>query len=390
MADRPGTAKRKLLNDARLRAVLAQLVVMAAVIALFAVIFDNTLDNLARRGITSGFGFLGASAGFGIIMSLIEYSEASTFGRAFLVGLLNTLLVAAIGIVLATVIGFAIGIARLSDNWLVARIAGIYVETVRNVPLLLQLFFWYFAVLRTLPGPRDSLAFGGMFLNNRGFYLPWPVPGPDAGWFALGGVVAALLAHWVARRNRGRRVRGLRRILPALFAFSAIAALAAVSASASWDRPALSGFNFIGGVVLIPEFVALTLALSIYTASFIAEIVRAGILAVPRGQTEAAAALGLSHGRTLRLVVLPQALRVIVPPLTSQYLNLTKNSSLAAAIAFPDLVSVFGGTVLNITGQAVEVIAITMSVYLAISLIISLTMNRYNRAVMARGGRGDI
>ena len=390
MADRPATAKRKLLNNSRVRAVLAQLVVMAAVIALIGSIFDNTLDNLSRRGITSGFDFLDATAGFGIIMSLVEYSEASSFGRALLVGLLNTLLVAAIGIVLATVVGFTVGVARLSDNWLIARLAGFYVETVRNVPLLLQLFFWYFAVLRTLPGPHESLAFGGMFLNNRGFYLPWPVPGPDAEWFALGGVVAAVLALLIVRRNRGRRVRGLHRILPALFAAVAIAAVAAMSVAATWDRPALGGFNFIGGVVLIPEFVALTLALSIYTASFIAEIVRAGILAVPRGQTEAAVALGLSPARTLRLVVLPQALRVIVPPLTSQYLNLTKNSSLAAAIAFPDLVSVFGGTVLNITGQAVEVIAITMAIYLAISLAISFGMNRYNRAVMATGGQGAI
>ena len=379
----------RLLNDARLRAVLYQLVVMAAVIGLVAVIFTNTLDNLERRGIASGFAFLGSSAGFGIIMSLVEYSEASTFARAFLVGLLNTLVVSAIGIVLATLIGFTVGIARLSRNWLVARLAGLYVETVRNIPLLLQLFFWYFAVLRTLPPPRDSMEWGGVFLNNRGIYLPWPVAEPGAGWAAAAlAVVAAVVLFRLALRAKAPVAGRRRGLLPVLFAVAAAAAVAFLAAAVSWDRPALHGFNFTGGVVLIPEFMALTLALSVYTASFIAEIVRAGINSVPRGQTEAAAALGLGHGPTLRLIVLPQALRVIVPPLTSQYLNLTKNSSLAAAIAYPDLVSVFGGTVLNITGQAIEVIAITMSVYLAISLAIALAMGRYNRAVMARGGHG--
>ncbi len=390
MADQPDTAapaRRNLLRDTRLRAAFYQLVAMAAVIGLIAVIFNNTLDNLDRRGITSGFGFLDSTAGFGIIMSLVEYSEASTFGRAFLVGLLNTLLVAAIGVVLATAIGFTVGIARLSDNWLVARLAGFYVETLRNIPLLLQLFFWYFAVLRTMPLPRASIEFGGVFLNNRGIYLPWPTAGADTGWVLLYAALAAILLAGFARITRSRRAHGSGRALPVLFAALAIAAIVAAAGTASWQRPVLSGFNFTGGVVLIPEFVALTLALSVYTASFIAEIVRAGILAVPKGQTEAAAAVGLSRGHILRLVVVPQALRVIVPPLTNQYLNLTKNSSLAAAIAFPDLVSVFGGTVLNITGQAVEVIAITMSVYLAISLAISLTMNRYNRAITARGAR---
>lgn len=382
-------AKRNLLNDTRVRAVLYQLVAMALVIGLIAVIFTNTLDNLERRGITSGFGFLDATAGFGIIMSLVEYSETSSFGRAFLVGLLNTLLVAAIGIVLATAIGFVVGIARLSGNWLVARLAGAYIETVRNIPLLLQLFFWYFAVLRTLPGPHDSLDVGVIFINNRGIYLPWPSAGPDSLWVLAWAGLAAILVIWFAWLSRDRRGPGSRWLVPALCVLVVLTA-AALAVTATWDRPALDGFNFTGGIVLIPEFTALTLALSIYTASFIAEIVRAGIEAVPRGQTEAAAALGLSRGRTLRLVVVPQALRVIVPPLTNQYLNLTKNSSLAAAIAYPDLVSVFGGTVLNITGQAVEVIAITMSVYLAISLAISFGMNRYNRAVMGRGGRHGV
>ncbi len=377
MADRrTGTAgaSGNLLTNARLRAVLFQLIAMAAVIALLGFTFSNAMENLARRGIASGFDFLDSTAGFAIIMSLVEYSETASFGRAFLVGLLNTLLVSAIGIVLASVLGFSLGVARLSGNWLVARLAACYIETVRNIPLLLQLFFWYFAVLRTLPPPRGSIELGAVFINNRGIYLPTPGAGPEAGWILLGAVAAL----WLARRHR---------YFPALAAMLSIAALAALAATASWQHPVLGGFNFTGGMVLIPEFVALTVALSVYTAAFIAEIVRAGIGAVPPGQTEAAQALGLGRGRTLRLVVLPQALRVIVPPLTNQYLNLTKNSSLAAAIAYPDLVSVFGGTVLNITGQAVEVIAITMAVYLAISLTIAAAMNRYNRRIMARGGR---
>ena len=309
------------LSDPRLRAILFQALVIVGVVALFAMLFSNTLDNLSRRGIQTGFGFLDHQAGFAILSSLIPYSETSSYGRAFLVGLLNTLLVSGLAIVVSTILGFIIGIARLAPNWLVARLAGVYVETIRNVPLLLQIFFWYFAVLRSLPLPRQSISlFGVAFLNNRGLYLP------------------------------------------------------------SFDSvPHLAGLNFQGGFVLIPEFVALLAALSIYTAAYIAEVVRAGVLSVGRGQTEAAYALGLTRGQTLRLVIVPQAMRVIVPPLTNQYLNLTKNSSLAAAIAFPELVSVFAGSVLNQTGQAVVVIGITMAVYLAISLSISLGMNLYNR-----------
>jgi general L-amino acid transport system permease protein len=316
-----------LISDPRVRAVAFQALVIAAVLALAATLFANTLDNLSRRGIQTGFGFLDQQAGFAILSHLIPYSEASTYGRAFLVGLLNTLLVSAIGIVLATLAGFVIGIARLAPNWLVSRLAATYVEIIRNVPLLLQIFFWYFAVLRSLPLPRQSISFFGVaFLNNRGLYLP------------------------------------------------------------NFDSvPHLAGLNFQGGFVLVPEFVALVAALSIYTAAYIAEVVRAGVQSVGRGQSEAAYALGLTRGQALRLVIVPQALRVIVPPLTNQYLNLTKNSSLAAAIAFPELVSVFAGTVLNQTGQAVVVIGITMAVYLAISLSIALAMNLYNRRTVFVG-----
>ena len=362
----------------RIRAAIYQIVAMAAVIGLVAVVFSNTLDNLARRGIASGFGFLGSTAGFAIGTSLIEYSETSTYGRAFLVGLLNTLAVSAVGVVFATVIGFAVGIARLSGNWLIARLAGAYVETLRNIPLLLQLFFWYFAVLRALPPPSGSFELFGSFLNNRGLHLPAPVIDPAAGWTMVAIIAAAVGAVMVWRRRRnGSAGRG------ALWAGAAASiALVAVFATLSWEHPVLGTFNFRGGITLTPELVALVIALATYTAAYIAEIVRAGVRSVPSGQTEAAGALGLSRARTLRHVVIPQALRVIVPPLTNQYLNLTKNSSLAAAIAYPDLVSVFAGTVLNVTGQAVEVIAITMAVYLSISLTISLAMNRYNRAVL--------
>ncbi len=385
MPDAAPGAKAPPWADPRVRAIGFQVLAVAATVALLAFVADNTVANLARRGIHTGLSFLGEQAGFGILFSLIPYSEASTYGRAFLVGLLNTLLVSALGIVAATIIGFVIGLARLAPNWLVSRLAGAYVETVRNIPLLLQIFFWYFAVLRALPLPRQSVSFLGVaFLNNRGLYLPAPTHSQGEGWVGLAvlaGAVLIALATRAARRQRARGETGLG-VLAAGWA-GAVALVVAVGwiagFAAGWARPQLAGFNFRGGVVLIPEFVAMFVALSIYTAAYIAEVVRAGVLSVGRGQTEAAMALGLSRGQTLRLVVVPQAMRVIVPPLTNQYLNLTKNSSLAAAIAYPELVSVFAGTVLNQTGQAVVVIGITMAVYLAISLSIALAMNLYNR-----------
>ncbi len=346
----------------------------------------NAALNLSRAHIASGFGFWNNTAGFDISQTLIAYSAStSSFGRAFWVGLLNTLLVAAVGIVLATILGFVIGIARLSRNWLIARLAGGYVELVRNVPLLLQLLFWYNAVLKSLPPLQGSVALaGGAILNNRGLFLPRPLFAANFSTVTLAfvvGIAAAIgMTVWAGRRRE--RTGADRHILwPALALIVGLPAVAFVAAGfpLSFSVPQMGRFNVSGGVEILPEFAALALGLSVYTAAFIAEVVRAGVLAVSHGQTEAAQALGLRPGQTLRLVVLPQAMRVIVPPLTSQYLNLIKNSSLAVVIGYPDLVQIFAGTVLNITGQAVEVIALTMAVYLAISLFTSLTMNLYAR-----------
>ena len=375
------------MNDPRIRGLIYQAAVLAAVVWLGVEIWSNTAANLERANIASGFGFLDNTAGFGIVQSLIPYSEEATYGRAFLVGLMNTLLVAAIGIVLATLLGFAVGIGSLSRNWLIRQICIVYVETMRNIPLLLHIFFWYFAVLRSVPGPRDSLdVAGAVFINNRGIYLPRPVA-EDGFGLVLAVFLAGLAGAWaLARWARARRER-TGETFPVLWASAALVVVApaltfvAAGQPLSFDYPALSGFNFRGGIVLIPEFVSLVLALGIYTAGFIAENVRSGILSVSRGQTEAAYALGLRPGPTMRLVIIPQAMRVIIPPLTNQYLNLTKNSSLAVAIAYPDLVSVFAGTVLNQTGQAVEILLLTMSVYLTLSILTSLAMNWYNRRI---------
>lgn len=372
------------INNPRIRALVYQLGLLAAVLWFGYEFALNAKANLEAHKITSGFGFLDQTAGFGVNQSLIPYSESDTYGRVFLVGLLNTLLVSGIGIVLATILGFFVGLARLSPNWLVARLAGGYVELIRNLPLLFQILFWYLAVLGTLPGPRQSISLlGEVFLNNRGLFVPGPVAGEGAGWVAAAFVLAVMaiiaLRLWARRRQErtGRQFplfwTGL-----ALIVVLPLAALVATGFPIGFEKPELRGFNFVGGVRLTPEFVALLVALTTYTAAFIAEVVRAGVLAVPRGQTEAALALGLRRPLTLRLIVVPQALRVIVPPLTNQYLNLTKNSSLAVAVGYPDLVAVFAGTTLSQTGQAIEVIAITMAVYLAISLLTSGLMNWYN------------
>jgi general L-amino acid transport system permease protein len=374
-------------NRPKIRAVFYQLVLLAALLWLGFEFALNAKANLDAQRITSGFGFLDNTAGFGINQSLIPYNEADTYARVFFVGLLNTLLVAAIGIVLATILGFLVGLARLSRNWLVARLAGGYVELIRNLPLLFQLLFWYLAVLGTLPGPRQSISlFGEIFLNNRGMIVPAPVAGEGTGAvmavFALSVIAAIALRVWAKRRQMrtGRQFplvwAGL-----ALVAGPPLVALVAMGFPVRFESPELRGFNFVGGVRLLPEFIALLVALTTYTAAFIAEVVRAGVLAVPRGQTEAAFALGLRRGLALRLIVVPQALRVIVPPLTNQYLNLTKNSSLAVAVGYPDLFAVFAGTALHQTGQAIEIIAITMAVYLAISLITSALMNWYNARI---------
>jgi general L-amino acid transport system permease protein len=371
-------------NRPKVRAVFYQLVLLAVTLWLGYEFALNAKANLDAQKITSGFGFLENSAGFSVNQSLIPYDESDSYGRVFLVGLLNTLLVAVIGIVLATILGFLIGIARLSPNWLVARLAGGYVEMIRNLPLLFQILFWYLAVLGALPAPRNSIAlFGVIFLNNRGILVPAPIAGQGAGVvvaaFAAGLIATVALRVW-ARRRRARTGRPfpMVRIGYVVLLGLPLIVLVAMGFPIAFENPELRGFNFVGGIRLIPEFVALLLGLTIYTAAFIAEVVRAGVLAVPRGQTEAALALGLRRGLLLRLIVLPQALRVIVPPLTNQYLNLTKNSSLAVAIGYPDLFAVFAGTTLHQTGQAIEIIAITMAVYLSISLLTSGLMNWYN------------
>ncbi|WP_273204952.1 amino acid ABC transporter permease [Marinobacter subterrani] len=373
--------------DPRIRSIFFQIVTLSLVFWAGWTLIENTLSNMESRGISTGFGFLDETAGFGIIMSLIPYDATMSYGRTFLVGLTNTLLVSAMGIVAATILGFILGVARLSSNWLVAKVALVYIEVIRNIPLLLQIFFWYFAVLSNLPSPRQSVDVGGaMFLNNRGLYLPEPVTQDGFGlvWGVLVVAIVAVVALrlWAKKRQlaTGQIFPTFKVGLSALVLLPLLAYLVA-GQPLTWDIPALKGFNFGGGITIIPELAALWIALSLYTASFIAEIVRSGILSVSKGQTEASKALGLPNSLTLRLVVIPQAMRVIIPPLTSQYLNLVKNSSLATAIGYPDLVAVFMGTTLNQTGQAVEVVAITMAVYLTISLLISLFMNIYNRAV---------
>ncbi|UYF99734.1 MULTISPECIES: amino acid ABC transporter permease [unclassified Halomonas] len=384
---RPGGHKPPFWRDRAKRALIFQVLVVAAVAVFLLYIVSNTQDNLAARGITTGFGFLDNTAGFGIVQSLVDYSSQSTYGRTFFVGLLNTLLVGGLGVLAATLIGFIVGIARLSPNWLIAKLAAAYIETFRNIPLLLQIFFWYFAVLRTLPGARESMALGDViFLNVRGLYLPKPLFESGFGLipaaFLVAIVASIALIVWNKRRHEatGKRLPAYWIALLLLIGLPLLVLLA-TGVPITWDVPALGGFNFRGGVTVIPEFLALWLALSIYTASFIAEIVRSGIQAISHGQTEAAQALSLPRNLILRLVVVPQAMRVIIPPLTSQYLNLIKNSSLATAIGYPDLVSVFAGTTLNQTGQAIEVIAMTMAVYLTISLTVSLFMNWFNARV---------
>ncbi|MGM0701940.1 MAG: amino acid ABC transporter permease [Pseudomonadota bacterium] len=384
---RPAGPKPPFWRDRAKRALLFQAVLIAAVAAFLLYIIGNTQENLAARGITTGFGFLTNTSGFGIGQTLIEYSSKSTYGRTFFVGLLNTLLVSALGVLAATIIGFTVGIARLSPNWLIARLASGYIEIFRNIPLLLQIFFWYFAVLQALPSPRQSLSFGETaFLNVRGLFLPEPQFLSGFGLIPVALVVAiaasVALVVWNKRRHEatGQRVPAGWLSLGMVIGLPLLV-LVVTGVPVTWEVPELRGFNFGGGITIIPEFLALWLALSIYTASFIAEIVRSGIQAIPHGQTEAAQALSLPQGLVLRLVIIPQALRVIIPPLTSQYLNLIKNSSLATAIGYPDLVSVFAGTTLNQTGQAIEVIAMTMAVYLTISLLVSLFMNWFNARV---------
>jgi len=360
-----------------------QILFVAALVWIGYEIVANARANLEAQRITSGFGFLNNTAGFDVSQSLIPYSGSDTYTRVFLVGLLNTLLVSIIGIFFATLLGFLVALGRLSPNWLLSRISGGYVELIRNLPLLFQILFWYLAVLAALPNPRQSISiFGSFFLSNRGLVVPKPIADPGLDPFLIAvlvAVAAALLLRRYARRQlfeSGRLVTIWPYVVGLLIGLPLLSALI-FGVPVTFEIPVLKGFNFSGGSRLIPEFVALVVALSTYTAAFIAEIVRAGILSVHKGQMEAGASLGLARGSTLRLIVVPQALRVILPPLTNQYLNLTKNSSLAVAIGYPDLFSVFAGTTLSQTGQAIEIIAITMGVYLLISLITSAVMSFY-------------
>ncbi|MGO1117394.1 amino acid ABC transporter permease [Rhodovibrionaceae bacterium A322] len=381
-----GRSTGSVWQDQRFRGLVFQALTIGLVGTFFAFIVYNTTVNLERLGVASGFDFLSLPAGYDVSSSLISFTSQDTHGRVFFVGLLNTLLVAGIGIVLATFIGFFVGVLRLSNNWLVSRVAYVYVEVLRNLPLLLQILFWW-AIFLALPKAKQALELGGgFFLNNRG--LQYPKPLFEDGFFLtplalLIGIVAAFaVSRWATKRQMetGQHFPAFS-VGAGLVVGLPILAFLISGMPLSWELPALKGFNFKGGLVIKPEFMALLTALALYTGAFIAENVRSGIQAVSHGQTEAAYALGIKPNWTMRLIIIPQALRVVVPPLTSQYLNLTKNSSLAVAIGYPDLVATFGGTTLNQTGQAVECILITMLVYLSISLSISLVMNWYNRRI---------
>ena len=369
------------------RNLTVQIFMVAAFIGLIWWLVDNTVANLARQNVATGFGFLDNNTGFDINQKLIAYDETSSYQRLLLVGILNTAIVSVLGILFATLIGFMVGLARLSDNWLVSKLAFIYVEIFRNLPLLIQILFWYVLLIEILPHPKKSFGLWEVFfLNNRGLYLPWFSTLPGGGYLLwVIGLFGAGCFYFARKARNMRELTGQTKayvrnyILIGVICLGGYLSLWGIPFEA--NLPALKGFNFRGGLSFTPEFVALLVALSLYTASFIAEIVRAGVLSVSKGQFEAAKALGLPSSVAMNKVIIPQAMRVIIPPLTSQYLNLTKNSSLAAAIAYPELVSVFAGTALNQTGQAVEIIFITMSIYLFLSLLTSFLMNTYNARV---------
>ena len=373
-------------SDPRFRNIVWQVVILGAVAATVWYLVRNTNRNLAARHIATGFAFLGRTAGIPIGESLISYdSSIDTYGRALLIGVLNTLKVAVVGVVLATVLGTVIGVARLSKNWLIARIAAVYVEVIRDIPVLLQLLFWY-ELLHGLPVPKASFhPLPGVFLSNRGIKVPvveWSAPF----WWALGAFALGMVGTvaWSRTATRQQEANGMRpKVWPValgLLVGFPVLIWGALGAPFAVEMPELHGFNFTGGATVSPEYATLTLALVIYTASYIAEIVRSGIQAVPQGQWEAAGALGLRPRMVLRQVVLPQALRVVIPPMTSQYLNLTKNSSLAVAVGYQDVVSI-DQTTLNQTGQSIEGIALVMAIFLVISLSISLFMNWYNARI---------
>ena len=374
-----------------IKKILPQLLTLLVVILVFGFFSYNAQINMENRGITFGYGFLSQESSFDVQFSLIEYDGSHSYFRAYLVGLLNTILVSVIGIIFATIIGVVVGIARLSNNYLINRTAAVYVEFFRNIPLLLQIFFWYFAALRALPLPQDTEPmFGVFFLTIKGFFVPAFV------WNNLDVFIYSIIAAIISiifiriyakkkQENEGTQTPvlsisiGLLLILPILsFLFGGVDASVEIPVIKQLSQ---SGFTFEGGIKLPPELISLALALSLYTATFIAECVRAGVQGVSKGQKEAAASIGLTPNQVLKLVVMPQALRIIIPPTTNQYLNLTKNSSLAAAIAYPDLVLVFAGTALMQTGRAIEIVSITMLTYLSLSISISIFMNWYNKKI---------
>ena len=371
------------IYDPKLRGFLSQLIVVGLLLWGVYEIIINTQANLLKLNQSFGFDFLSQASGFDLSTALVYFSSSSTYGRALWAGFLNTLLVAVVGIVLTTILGFILGVMRLSKNWVVSRFATLYIEIVRNIPLLLQIFIWYALVLKPLPGPKQAINIANsIFVSNRGVVMPHPTFG-DGTLLAIIMFVAALIGTWVFRRYARKKQEDTGKPMPVwlvslpIIILSPILGLALAGWPLTWGYPELAGFNFKGGMTLVPEFIALLLALVIYTAAFIAENVRSGILAVSHGQTEAAHALGLDNSKTLRLVVIPQALRVIIPPMASQYLNLTKNSSLAVAVGYPDLMYA-GGTVNNQSGKAIEVFSILLVVYLATSLLTSLFMNWFN------------
>lgn len=376
-----------MLRDRKVRDIVSQVVVAAVIVGLLVYFVRNASDNMMKAGIASGFAFLSRDSGIDIPFQLTGYTASSSILGLLWVGIVNTLLVSFVSILAATLLGFLIGIARLSRNAMLSGIAGAYVEFARNIPLLFFVLIWYFGVVASLPAPRASIALLGVaFLNNRGLIVPLPVETAGFGCAALVlglGIAVQIALMLLSRRRQARTGHPLPLGVTGILLVLGAPALAMILAAAgtAWDLPVLRGFNYRGGFVLVPEFVALFAALSTYTAAFIAEIVRAGILAVPKGQIEAAKAIGLKPGQILRLVTIPQAMRVMVPPMTSQYLNVIKNSSFGAAIAYPDIVSLFMGSALNATGQAIEIIAITLALYLAISLAVSAFMNWYNARI---------
>ena len=378
-------------NNSKIRSYLPQALTLLVIVFIIGFFTFNAQNNMANRGIEFGFGFWGQEASFDIQFSLIEYDGSHSYGRAYLVGLLNTILVSVVGIFFATILGVVVGISRLSPNYLISKFAEVYIEIFRNIPLLLQIFFWYFAALRALPLPKDAINFFDIsYLTVKGWFIPRFIWSNFSVIFysIVAAIIASVFISIYAKKQQeqtGKRIpvfwisSGLIILLP-LFTFFI------GGVSLDFEYPVLiqqtsTIFNFTGGIGIIPELIALALALSLYTATFIAECVRAGIMGVGRGQKEAAASIGLTPGQILRLVVMPQALRIIIPPTTNQYLNLTKNSSLAAAIAYPDLVLVFAGTAMMQTGRAIEIVSITMLTYLTLSILISMFMNWYNRKI---------